>query len=168
MRRPASPRKRRAVRLLAVAALALAVAGCGLFRRAERPRQPIRRVGPPVAFEMLRDSPDLPILDLRPADEFHGPLGHLMGAVNAPLGELEKRRDVLRLLRPRTFLVYCAENCPRETLQRLRSLGLDDAMHLWGGVTAWRADGYGTVGAGDPADHVDEPRGPKAAPIEAW
>lgn len=171
-----SGRQRSAARgLVRVVALGVALAlaaGCGLLRRGgERP--PLRQVSPPVAFEVLRDSPDLPILDLRPSEEFHGPLGHLMGAINVPVedfaaGGTGAHGELLRLLRPRTFLVYCAASCPRETMQLLRDRGFDDAMHLWGGIEAWLGEGYGTVGAGAPADHVDEPRGPKSGTHDAW
>jgi len=164
---------RLATRLAVLALLLVLAAGCGLFRKkppGERPA--LRRVSPPVAFEVLRDSPDLPIVDLRSAEEFHGPLGHLMGAINLPLDhweeDPERHRELLSVLRPRTFLVYCQASCPRETTLHLRELGFDDAMHLWGGIEAWRADGYGTVGAGDPPEHVDEPRGPKTGARDSW
>lgn len=165
-------RRSPAGRLLALALLVALAAGCGLFRRKPPGERPVlRRVSPPVAFEVLRDSPDLPIVDLRPAAEFHGPLGHLMGAVNLPadewVAEPRSHRELFPLLRPRTFLVYCAESCPRETTERLRGLGFDDAMHLWGGIVAWRADGYGTVGVGD-GEHEDELRGPKSGNRDAW
>src|SRR5262245_1175610 len=78
---------RRPLALLAVGLLLLA--GCRMFRRGERP--PYRKVTPPVAFEILRDSPDILILDLRSREEFLGDTGHIYTALNIPLERLAER-----------------------------------------------------------------------------
>ncbi|HEX2251633.1 MAG TPA: rhodanese-like domain-containing protein [Thermoanaerobaculia bacterium] len=123
---------------------------------------PFRRVRPPVAFEMLRDSEDLPILDVRPDAEFHGSLGHLRGARNIPLAELPVRYLELLDLRNRTFLVYCQrDECEPAAMDFLLAYGFEDAMLIDGGIEAWRAAGFGTVGAGAPPEHEEDVRGPR-------
>ncbi|RPH55091.1 hypothetical protein EHM82_05955, partial [bacterium] len=63
--------KRRCLPLLLALAL---TSGCAAFRA----RQPeYRRLSPPVAYEMMRDNPDMLILDLRAPREFNGNTGHL-------------------------------------------------------------------------------------------
>ena len=135
--------------LLGVAPAALAAAtlwGCALF---DRDRQTtFRRVLPPVAFEMLRDTPDLLILDLRQPEEFHGALGHIFHSRNIPLPQLPFRLAELSGYRDRTFLVYCRrdDECGPTGMAILASSGFHNAVLLDGGIQRWIADGFGTVG----------------------
>lgn len=142
-----------AVLLLAALAL-LAAGGCRTLFEGGTERFTVR---PGVAFSMLRDAPYLPILDLRPAEEFHGPLGHMAGARSIPLDALESHGTELRAYRGSTVLAYCrATECGREAFERLSSFGIDDPVFLDGGLEAWIADGYGTVHRASADDHSDE------------
>lgn len=109
--------------------------------------QPFRpSVTPGVAFSMLRDAPYLPILDLRPADQFHGPLGHMAGARSIPLHALAAHRAELRAYEDVTVLAYCgADECGKAEHAKLQEWGLEDAVLVEGGLAAWVAAGYGTV-----------------------
>jgi len=140
---------------LAVILLATCLA-CGSRNGAER-KPVFRQVTPGVAFEMIRDYPGLPILDVRPHRDFHGPLGHLRSAVSAPAADLPVLLRQLAWMRSETFLVYChADECEPRVLDFFYSNGYEDAMLIHGGIEAWRADGFGTVGAGNPPEHQDE------------
>lgn len=131
--------------------IAAAALGCALFDRGARP--PFRKVLPPVAFEILRDSPEVPILDLRSPEEFHGPLGHLNRARNIPLEELAFRLVELSGFRDRTFLVYCRSGgCGAEGMAILASSGYTDAVLMDGGIEGWIRAGFGTVGAQPPSE----------------
>ncbi len=145
-------------RVMAVAlavALAAAALACGSRNGAER-KPAFRQVTPAVAFEMLRDYSGLPILDVRPRNDFHGPLGHLRNAVSAPASDLPHLLRELAWMRSETFLVYCrAHECEPEVLDFFYSNGFKDAMLIHGGIEAWIDDGFGTVGAGNP-QHEDE------------
>jgi rhodanese-related sulfurtransferase len=135
---------RRSLASLALAALALLVAGgCRTIFEG----QPFRpTVTPGVAFSMLRDAPYLPILDLRPADQFHGPLGHMAGARSIPLDSLAAHRVELRAYEGVTVLAYCsAGECGKVEHARLVEWGPEDAVLIDGGLAAWVAAGYGTV-----------------------
>lgn len=145
---------RAAAALLVVVGL---LAACGGRNRAER--QPVfHQVTAPVAFEMMHDFPQLPVLDLRPVEEFHGPTGHIQGAFNAPREFLPRMLDRIAYLKESTFLVYCRrDECGPEVLDYLREQGFENAMLIHGGIEAWRAAGFGTVGAGD-ADHDHAPK----------
>jgi rhodanese-related sulfurtransferase len=111
---------------------------------------------------MIFDVPDLPILDLRPREEYHGALGHLEGARSFPLADLPRRYLEILELRVETFLVYCDdERCESEALDFLESHGFEDVMLIDGGIRAWVETGFPTVGAGGPPEHVDEPRRPR-------
>ncbi len=133
-----------AVAAAATAALvALAAPGCRTLFEGGTERFAI---SPAVAFSMLRDAPYLPILDLRPEGEFHGPLGHLARARSLPLEALDARRAELDSYRGITVLVYCrAAECGRAVYERLSELGIDDPVFIDGGLEAWIAAGFGTV-----------------------
>lgn len=133
--------------LAVAAALAVLVLGSGAGCRSLFEGGTDRfAVKPGVAFSMLRDAPYLPILDLRPAAEFHGPLGHMAGARSIPLEVLDGHLAELRAYRGVTVLVYCsAGECGRDAYAALAARGIEDPVFIDGGLEAWVAAGYGTV-----------------------
>lgn len=144
---PTPPSLRGPVRALALVALALALAGCSLFgRRSTEEAVAFSRVRPPVAFEMMRDNPGMPVLDLRTRYEFTGPAGHIRGAHNVPIDELATRLPELTPLKDRTFLVYCGhDTCGAEGLEILLRAGYREAVLMDGGIDAWVKGGFGTI-----------------------
>jgi hydroxyacylglutathione hydrolase len=74
-------------------------------------------------------------LDVREDDEFE--LGHVAGAVNVPLGDLEDRLD--ELPRGRPLLVYCASGQrSASAASLLERRGIGPVVNLRGGYGAWR------------------------------
>ena len=142
-----SPRVVTGVAAPVLVLLAFSVASCRTVRDRNGDKvAAFSRVRPPVAFEMLRDTPSLPILDLRSRFEFTGPLGHVRGARNVPLDELPERLSELVTLHERTFLVYCDHGeCGVEGLEILLAAGYGEAILMDGGIDAWVLDGFGTV-----------------------
>ncbi len=144
-------------RALAALALALAVAlgaaaGCASLSEKTSGRRPaFSQVQPAVAFEMLRDNPSLPVIDLRSRFEFTGPAGHIKGAQCLPLDELPARLAELSALRGRTFLVYCGHDlCGLQGLNLLEKAGFEEVVLMDGGLDEWVEEGFGTV-TGPPA-----------------
>ena len=123
----------------------LLLTGCRMFRRRERP--PFRKISPPVAFEVLRDSPDVLVLDLRSRQEFLGDTGHIYRARNIPLDRLSERLLEIAPFRDDTFLVYCRGNdkCGEEGMAILVSSGFENAILVDGGIDGWIRDGFRTV-----------------------
>lgn len=119
--------------------------GCRAFRNRERP--PFRKVAPSVAFEILRDSPDVLILDLRTRKEFLGDTGHIYRARNIPLERLPDRMLEIAPFRDDTFLVYCREgdSCGEEGMAILVSSGFENAILIEGGIDGWIRYGFRTV-----------------------
>lgn len=79
-------------------------------------------------------------LDIRPPDQFSS---HISGAVNIPLGELEKRRSELPL--GKEIIVYGATEL--EGFQagvKLYDLNILSALVLRGGFSGWKEKGYPT------------------------
>jgi rhodanese-related sulfurtransferase len=123
----------------------LLLTGCRMFRRRERP--PFRKVSPPVAFEILRDSPDVLTLDLRSRKEFLGATGHIFRARNIPLERLSERLLEIAPFRDDTFLVYCRGNdtCGEEGMAILVSSGFENGILIDGGIDGWIRNGFRTV-----------------------
>lgn len=141
---PGRPAARAAVTLLLAAALASQ--GCALLRRRAAERPPYRKVSPPIAFEMIRDTPGLLILDLRPAEAFHGDTGHIYRAYNIPEDRLPFRLLELSSFREETFLVYCdMAQCAENGMGILISSGFESAVLIDGGIDNWIAKGFRTV-----------------------
>lgn len=132
-------------RLVLVLLLCALLAGCSLFRRrGDRPEY--RKLTPPVAYELIRDNPDLLILDLRPPEEFLGDTGHVRRARNIPLDRLPFRLLELSAFREDTFLVYCdAGDCGERAMSILVSSGFENAILMEGGIDSWIREGFRTV-----------------------
>jgi rhodanese-related sulfurtransferase len=125
------------------------LAGCAAVRSlfgARKPqKQPYRTVSPPVAYEIMRDTPNVLIIDLRQPEQYMGSTGHLRGALNIPLPRLPYRLLELRLFRGETFLVYCdTDSCGDAGMSVLSASGFDDAILIAGGISHWIHDGFST------------------------
>jgi sulfur dioxygenase len=84
---------------------------------------------------------DAQILDVREADEFSGPLGHIAGAVLIPLGELAARSG--ELSRERPIVAVCrAGSRSAQATAILKEAGFADVANLSGGMLRWRAEGH--------------------------
>lgn len=137
-----------AVLALAMLVLGLSAGACRSAAPKEGADEPAAfdMVRPPIAFELLRDNPYLPVLDLRTPGEFAGPVGHLRGARNVPLEELPFRLRELSGLKGRTFLVYCGhDDCGDKGLRILREAGFEESILMDGGIDGWVLCGFGTV-----------------------
>lgn len=163
---PSQPRSRPPGRLdardgivLAGAIVAALLAGCSSQRLEQvKAFQGTRTVRPAVVFHILRDNPDIGIIDLRNAEEFHGPLGHVRGAVNVPLERLDDLLAVTAgLAGDRALLVYCRDQaCTDDGAVRLRAQGIRFLFLLEGGIEAWVEGGFGTVGQAAPGPTCDQ------------
>lgn len=155
----------RRIILLALLGLLLALPGCRSMRQkvekrmaehvARRP--PYTKLSPPVAYEMIRDNPDILILDLRSPQEFNGNTGHLFRADNIPLNRLPYRLVELSAVREDTFLVYCdTPACAEEGMAVLSSSGFENAILMDGGIDLWIERGFRTVLPSDLATRAAE------------
>ncbi len=86
------------------------------------------------------------ILDVREAEEFNGPLGHIEGARLIPLGELAERTGELDQARPVVTVCRSGGRSAQATVI-LRRAGLTDLANLAGGMLRWRGHGFPVVGA---------------------
>jgi rhodanese-related sulfurtransferase len=105
-------------------------------------------VSPTVANEMVLDSRQVVILDIRSAPEYRGADGHIAGALSAPFETIERQLPELLPYQNQTVLVYGANATDGALAARLLSLaGFRNVVHVAGGLEAWIAHGYRTVNA---------------------
>jgi len=80
------------------------------------------------------------LLDVREPDEFAK--GHLLGAKNIPLGQLESRVGELDKHKAKPVIVHCETgNRSASGLATLRAKGFARAVNLAGGYAAWKQAG---------------------------
>ncbi len=76
------------------------------------------------------------VLDLRSAERFA--TGHVVGARNIPVDQLESSADKLKRYSGKSVIVYCdnGTSCGK-ALAELRQLGFEHAVAMRGGLQAW-------------------------------
>ena len=103
-------------------------------------------VAPTVASEMILDSQQVVVLDVRPAAAFRGPDGHIAGAINAPFETIERQLPELLPYQNQTVLVYGETSTDGEVAAKLLTVaGFRNVVHIAGGIKGWMDKGYRTV-----------------------
>lgn len=85
------------------------------------------------------------ILDVREPEEFTGPLGHILGAILIPLGDLADRAAELSKERP-VVAVCRAGGRSAQAVNMLQQAGFAHVANLTGGMLRWRAEGHAVEG----------------------
>jgi glyoxylase-like metal-dependent hydrolase (beta-lactamase superfamily II)/rhodanese-related sulfurtransferase len=88
------------------------------------------------------------ILDVREAEEYDGPLGHIDEAWHVPLGELPERTGELPRDKPVVAVCRAGGRSARGT-QILAKAGIERYANLAGGMLRWRAQKLPVVGGAD-------------------
>jgi phage shock protein E len=128
-------------------AICLALLGCKTVGVSMTPGG-YAEVSPTIANEMMLDSRQVVILDVRPASAFHGPEGHVAGALSVPFESVERQLPELLPYQNETVLVYGANDSDGALAARLLVLaGFRNVVHVAGGVQSWIEHGYRTVNA---------------------
>src|SRR5258708_35978068 len=86
----------------------------------------------------LMGSPAPIIVDVRGPDEFDGPLGHIDGARNIPLGELPARTQALAAEGRPLIMVCLTDKRSSQAAAELVAAGMRDVAGLRGGMKSWR------------------------------
>jgi rhodanese-related sulfurtransferase len=95
---------------------------------------------------MIRDSPGMLVLDLRPAQQFNGQTGHIQRATNIPLARLPYRLLEIIPFREETVLIYCESNeCAEKGTKVLAASGFESIVLMDGGIDKWIRGGFKTV-----------------------
>ncbi len=139
-----------------VSAIRYGLAGLGLLAAIAFLPRLIRRLRTrPIAWieqdelrRRLAADQAIEILDVRNRDEFDGELGHIRGARNVPLGELDERLDELRPIASEAIAVIClTDKRSASAAQALSDAGFTGVAVLRGGMKGWTALGFEAVRA---------------------
>ena len=88
----------------------------------------------------LMNRDDALVVDLRPAAEFAS--GHILGARNIPLADLERRAGELDKHKAKPLIVHCGDgNRAGGGAALLRKRGFGNVLNLSGGYAAWQQAG---------------------------
>jgi uncharacterized membrane protein YdjX (TVP38/TMEM64 family)/rhodanese-related sulfurtransferase/sulfur relay (sulfurtransferase) complex TusBCD TusD component (DsrE family) len=89
--------------------------------------------------QRLERRDDITVLDVRPAKDYAGELGHIAGSLNIPIDELPKRLPELNPYRDRPLAVVCRTNkMSGKAVQLLRETGFKQALLVDDGMVGWQ------------------------------
>jgi uncharacterized membrane protein YdjX (TVP38/TMEM64 family)/rhodanese-related sulfurtransferase len=129
-----------------------------LVRRLRRHRSPHWMEVDELA-NRLREPDRLAVIDVREADEFDGPLGHIAEASNLPLGELPRRLMEISALKDRPVVLICrTDKRSASAAAVLRDAGFRNVRVLRGGMEQWNRNGLLLEGVGAPLGRTDNDR----------
>ena len=103
-------------------------------------------VAPTIANEMILDSRQVVIFDIRTPEAFRSTEGHIAGALNTPFETIERQLPELLPYQNQTVLVYGDGPNDGAVAAKLLSLaGFRNVVHIDGGLRSWIEHGYRTV-----------------------
>jgi len=132
-------------RVIAITLLAFAAIGCHTIG-VSRSSSGFSEVAPTIAAEMILDSQQVVVLDVRPAADYRGPEGHIAGSLSAPFDTIERQLPELLPYQNQTVLVYGETSTDGEVAAKLLAVaGFRNVVHISGGLKGWIDRGYRTV-----------------------
>src|SRR6266849_4380653 len=132
-------------KMMVIALLAGAMLGCRTVGLSRGPGG-FAEVSPNVAAEMILDSQQVVVLDVRSANDYRGPEGHIAGSLNAPFESIERQLPELLPYQNQTVIVYGATSTDGEVAAKLLHVaGFRNIVHIAGGLKGWINRGYRTV-----------------------
>jgi len=130
---------------VALALIMFAAFGCSTIG-ISRTSGGFAEVNPQVAAEMILDSQQVVVLDVRPAADYRGPEGHIAGSLNTPFDSIESQLPELLPYQNQTVLVYGESSTDGEVAAKLLMVaGFRNVVHIAGGLKGWIDRGYRTV-----------------------
>jgi rhodanese-related sulfurtransferase len=115
----------------------------GLLRLVRQRRQPTTPSW--IEVDELADrltGGGIAVIDVRGPDEFTGPLGHIAGALNLPIGELPGRLSEINALGDKPIILVCrTDKRSASAASLLRDAGFRDVRVLRGGMERWNRTG---------------------------
>ena len=128
-----------------VALLLFALAGCRTVG-VSTTSGGFAEVSPMVANEMIVDSSQVVVIDIRSSDDYRGPVGHIPGALSAPFATIEHQLPELLPYQGQTVLVYGESTADGAVAAKVLSVaGFRNVVQINGGIRGWIEHGYATV-----------------------
>ncbi len=111
-----------------------------VFTELRRKATGLVNVDPNAAVKLINN--DAVVLDLRSAEAFGR--GHIVGAQNVPLDQLDARLETLDRKKPVVTVCDAGMNSGK-AVDRLRKAGFESAWGIKGGMHAWSQEGLPVV-----------------------
>jgi rhodanese-related sulfurtransferase len=128
--------------LAACVALALGAALAAAPCHAQKAK-PTPSIAPQQLYSLIQAKKAPVILDVRTPKEFAS--GHIQGAVNIPVTEVQKRLPELQKYRNREIVVHCEGGGRAAKAEKiLRHNGFSDVVDLQGSMRGWKDKGLPT------------------------
>ena len=113
-----------------------------IFTELRRKASGMLAVAPTEAVKLINN--DAIVLDLRSAESFSR--GHIVGARNVPMDELDGHMDKLSKFRNKPVVAVCnAGMTSTKAVNALRNSGFESVYNLKGGMAAWGQAGLPVV-----------------------
>ena len=111
-----------------------------------------------LAAELAAAKNTVPVIDVRDTDDFSGPMRHITGARNIPLGELPHRLAELETLKGESLVLVChTDKRSAKAAALLAAAGFAHVRILRRGMVGWTELGLPvdapTAGTATPIDH---------------
>ena len=133
--------------VLISAVLIAVVASCGLQSITDIP---INNVDVDTARDLVTQNKTVIVLDVRTPEEYA--IGHIEGALNINIAEVDFSERVSKLDRDKTYIIHCSANVKNgrsaKSLEIMSSFGFDKLLNMEGGIIAWELSGYPIVRSG--------------------
>jgi len=140
------------------AGASILVSGC-LGTGTRRIDAPCREMSSAVAWEMLKDSPTIPFVDLRTPDEVTEAEGRLPRALEIPLDRLVAGAPSLERFRETTIVVFGRDReTGRQACQLLTEKGFRYVIFLSDGAKGWFENGLPRAAPPPPSEEPSKPR----------
>ncbi|HEY2292947.1 MAG TPA: rhodanese-like domain-containing protein [Thermoanaerobaculia bacterium] len=125
---------------------ALVCGGCSLFHPKPGPRPLYKKLSPSISYEIMRDNPQMLVIDLRPPQDFNGPTGHVHDAKNISVSRLPYQLLNILPYRDETIFIYCdSDECAEQGAKILAASGFESIVGMAGGINGWIRGGFKTV-----------------------
>jgi uncharacterized membrane protein YdjX (TVP38/TMEM64 family)/rhodanese-related sulfurtransferase/sulfur relay (sulfurtransferase) complex TusBCD TusD component (DsrE family) len=99
--------------------------------------------------QRLERRDDITVLDVRPAKDYTGALGHIAGSLNIPIDELPRRLAELEPRRELPIAVICRTNkMSGKAIELLRGAGFKQALLVDDGMVGWQRQQGQALSAG--------------------
>lgn len=103
-----------------------------------KPPKPLS-IEPAALVEVLRGAEAPRVIDVRSPAEYSA--GHIPGAINVPFEEIAER--IVEIDAPNGVALYCMVGPrARKGETALREVGYTNVIHIEGGLSAWKAQGF--------------------------